>query len=78
MKQEARSLFGAHAEVYVCMCVCVCVCVHAHACVCVLSLQWCPILCNPLDCSLPGSSIQGILQAGILEWIAMPSSSVSF
>ena len=33
-----------------------------------------PTLCNPMDCSLQGSSIHGILQARILEWIAMPSS----
>ena len=33
-----------------------------------------PTLCDPTDCSLPGSSVHGILQAGILEWVAMPSS----
>ena len=33
-----------------------------------------PTLCNPMDCSPPGSSVHGILQAGILEWAAMPSS----
>ena len=33
-----------------------------------------PTLCNPMDCSPPGSSVQGILQARILEWVAMPSS----
>ena len=38
------------------------------------SLQSCPIPCNPMDCSLPGSSVHGILQAIILEWVAMPSS----
>ena len=38
------------------------------------SLQLCPILCNSMDCSLPGSSVNGILQARILEWVAMPSS----
>ena len=38
------------------------------------SLQSCPTLCDPVDCSLPGSSVQGILQERILEWIAMPSS----
>ena len=38
------------------------------------SLQSCPALCNPVDCSLPGSSIHGILQARILEWVAIPSS----
>ena len=31
-------------------------------------------LCNPMDCSLPGSSIHGILQVRTLEWVAMPSS----
>ena len=36
-------------------------------CVCAKSLQSCPTLCNPMDCSPPGSSIQGILQARILE-----------
>ena len=30
--------------------------------------------CDPVDCSLPGSSVHGILQAKILEWVAMPSS----
>ena len=29
-------------------------------------------LCDPVDCSLPGSSVHGILQARILEWVAMP------
>ena len=41
------------------------VCVHA---------QSCPTLCNPRDCSSPGSSVHGIPQAGILEWVALPSS----
>ena len=36
--------------------------------------QSCLTLCNPLICSLPGSSVHGILQARILEWVAMPSS----
>ena len=30
--------------------------------------------CGPMDCSPPGSSVRGILQARILEWVAMPSS----
>ena len=34
----------------------------------------CPTLCNPVDCSLPGSSLHGILQARILEWVAIPVS----
>ena len=37
-------------------------------------LQSCLILCSPMDCSPPGSSVHGILQARILEWVAMPSS----
>ena len=36
--------------------------------------QSCPTLCNPMDCSLQGSSLHGILQARILEWIAYPFS----
>ena len=41
------------------------------------SLQSCLTLCDPVDCSLPGSSVPGILQARILEWVAMPSSRES-
>ena len=37
-------------------------------------LQLCPTLCDPMDRSPPGSSVQGILQARILEWVAMPFS----
>ena len=40
----------------------------------VLVPQLCPALCDPMDCSLPGSSVHGILQARILEWVAKPSS----
>ena len=39
----------------------------------VLVTQSCLTLCNPMDSSLPGSSVHGILQARILEWIAFPS-----
>ena len=39
-------------------------------------LQSHPTLCNPMDCSPPGSSVQGILQARILEWVAMPFSNI--
>ena len=38
-----------------------------------LVVQSCPTLCDPMNCSLPGSSVHGILQARILEWVAMPS-----
>ena len=40
----------------------------------VLVTQSCPTLCDPMDCRLPGSSVHGILQTRILEWIAISSS----
>ena len=45
------------------------VCVHA---------QSCPTLCNPRDCSSPGSSVHGISQARILEWVAISFSNMSY
>ena len=39
-----------------------------------LVAQSCPTLCDPINCSPPGSSAHGILQARILEWVAVPSS----
>ena len=48
-----------------------------HACMCAKSLQSCLTFCNAMDCRLPGSSVRGILQARILEWVAMPHSRVS-
>ena len=41
---------------------------------CVLVTQLCPALCDPMDSSPPGSSVHGLLQARILEWIAIPFS----
>ena len=41
---------------------------------CAQLLQSCPTLCDPMDCSLPGSSVHGILQVRILEGFAVPSS----
>ena len=38
------------------------------------SCQSCPTLCDPIDGSLPGSSVPGILQARTLEWVAISSS----
>ena len=40
----------------------------------VLVTQSCPTLCDPMDCSPPDSSVHGILQARILEWVAIPFS----
>ena len=39
--------------------------------------QSCLTLCGPMDCSLPGSSVHGIFQATVLEWIAISFSSGS-
>ena len=47
---------------------------YLHVCMCAELLQLCPTLCDPMDCSPPGSSVRGIFQARILEWVAMPSS----
>ena len=47
------------------MCVCVCMCSVAKLCL---------TLWNPMDCSLPGSSVHGILRARILKWVAISSS----
>ena len=45
-----------------------------YTCACVLSHFSCLTLCNSMDCSPSGSSVLGILQARILEWVAMPFS----
>ena len=42
-----------------------------------LHSQLCPTLCNPMDCSLPGSSVHGFLQARILQWVVISFSRVS-
>ena len=48
-------------------------------CVCVCSgAKLCLTLCNPMDCSPPGSSVHGFLQARILEWVTISSSRASF
>ena len=49
---------------------CVCVCV----CVCVWTVQSCPTLCDSMDRSPPSSSVHGLFQASILEWVAIPFS----
>ena len=44
---------------------------RGHAAAAAKSLQSCPTLCDPMDCSLPGSSVHGIFQATVLEWGAI-------
>ena len=54
------------------------VCARVHVCACVCPVvQLCPTLCNSMNFCPPGSSVHGILQARILEQVAMPSSRVS-
>ena len=47
-----------------------------YTCMCSV-ISVCPTLCNPMDCSQPGSSVRGISLARIPEWVAIPSSRVS-
>ena len=49
-----------------------------ESCACVLSCFVRDRLCNPVNCNPPGCSVHGILQARILECVAMPSSRGSF
>ena len=56
----------------VCVCVCVFMCVRVRACAKLLPL--CPTPYNSMHCSSPGCSVHGILQARILEWVAIPFS----
>ena len=46
---------------------------HYHHAVCSVA-QLCPTLCDPMDCSPPGSSVHGISQASMLEWVTISSS----
>ena len=52
-------------------------CGVGYVCVCVLVAQSCPTLCDPMDCSPPGSSIHRIFQTNILGWIAIHFSTGS-
>ena len=59
------------------VCVCVCVCVCARVCTCMFACKRAQLyltLCDTIDCSLPGSSVHGLLQARIQEWVAISSS----
>ena len=44
---------------------------------CASVTQFCPTVCDPMDCSLPGSSVHVIFQARKLEWVAIPFSRIS-
>ena len=55
------------------MCVCVCMCVCIKFCCCCLVAKLYATLCDPMNCSLPGSSVHEIFQTKILEWVGLPS-----
>ena len=63
--------------------ICVCVCIHIYACIhiCVytymhacMCVQSCSTLCDPMDCNQPTSTVHGISQSRILEWVAISYS----
>ena len=56
-----------------CISLCVCVCECVYVCVCVHA-QSCLTLCNPVGCSPSASSVHGIFQARIMEWVAFSYS----
>ena len=48
---------------------------HSYSAPSVLVTQSCLTACDPMDCSPPGSSVHGIVQARILEWVAISFSN---
>ena len=85
MDDEVKGIFFYFIQFdYLCFlnaiqCLCILlgeIAITSHCLLC-KSLQSCSTHCDPVDCSPPGSSVLGILQARILEWVAMPCSRVS-
>ena len=54
-----------------------CLVSHLHMWCCCLVAKSCPTLCTPMDCSPPGSTVHGILQARLPEWVVISSSRAS-
>ena len=69
-RESSLSVHGRTLGFMSCWLCLICVCV----CVCVWITQLCLTLCDPMNCSPPGSSVHGILQARILEWVAISFS----
>ena len=74
-------LFKKHTKFYtsIQMCIRMDIYMYVHMyyvfmCICVLNVQSCPTLWDPMDCRPQGSSVHGILQARILEWVPIPLS----
>ena len=68
VQKNSLSLFPLHPHLFVMNLLYLFLYMHAKL------LQLCPTLCDTMDCSQPGSSVHGILQTRILEWVAMSSS----
>ena len=68
-KLQLDLLVRTYHFVLVCVCVCVCVCTRVHP-VLLSRVE----LCDSVDCIPPGPSVHGILQARILEWVAISFS----
>ena len=81
----SRQESWCHCLLLLCAYVCVYIYTHTHTHthtyiytgLCAPLLQLCLTLWDPMDCSPPGSSVHGILQARILEWVTMPFSRES-
>ena len=85
--KESDSTEHARTHLFLCVFMCVyihmiynynfCVYIYIYMCICVLVVQFCPAPCSHTDCSPPGSSVHGIFQTRILEWISIPFSKGS-
>ena len=73
-RESLKSLIVFYIPMVVHVCVRVCKVTSAAAAAAAKLLQSCPTLCDPMNYSSPGFSVHRILQARILEWIAIPSS----
>ena len=66
VQKNSLSLFPLHHHLFVMNLLYLFLYMHAKL------LQLCPTLCDTMDCSQPGSSVHGILQTRILEWVVCP------
>ena len=77
--REAPNISSSYMSVQICRdsYTYVCISISIYVYTCVLVVQSCLTLWDPMDCSLSGSSVHGILQARILDWVAIPFSKGS-
>ena len=70
LRTHTQTLSATLSRILCWLVICVCTCARVWA-------QLCPTLCNPMDCSPPGSSVHGIFQARVLEWVAIAFSRIA-